>query len=120
MTLLAVLGAGIAGALARFVTEMTLERSRPTVPWGVFAVNIAGSGLLGLLVALHAAGRVSAGALAIAGTGFCGAFTTYSAFTLATVRLARIERRVALLVAAAMVAGCALAAAAGTAVAGVL
>ena len=119
MTLLAVLGAGVVGALARYLTERSLERSRPVLPWGMLAVNLSGSALLGLLVGLHADGRVSSATLAIAGTGFCGAFTTYSAFTLATVRLARIRPKVALAFAAAMVLGCAASAAIGHALAGV-
>ena len=120
MTLLWALGAGVAGALARYLTERWLERPGPVVPWGLLAVNLTGSALLGLLVGLHAQGRVSGAALTITGTGFCGAFTTYSAFALATVRLARTVPQTALAFAAAMVAGCAGSAAIGHALAGVL
>lgn len=46
------------------------------MPAGTIAVNIVGSFLLGLFSALALGGSVSA----LLATGFCGGFTTYSAF----------------------------------------
>ncbi len=45
-------------------------------PRGTLLANLAGSLLLGLLVGLSLRGD----ALALLGTGFCGALTTYSSF----------------------------------------
>jgi fluoride exporter len=85
--LLVALGAAV-GAPARYLIDrMVSSRHDSLFPWGTFAVNIAGSFLLGFLAAagLHA----SRGVLALLGTGFCGALTTYSTFGYETVRLAQ-------------------------------
>ena len=57
----------------------------PAAPatWGTLTVNILGAGLLG---ALHGAGT-GTGVEALLGTGFCGALTTFSTFSLDTVHL---------------------------------
>jgi fluoride exporter len=78
--LLVALGAAI-GAPLRFAIATTLDQER--FPWGTALVNVAGSFLLGLFVAAGATG----GWLALLGTGFCGGFTTYSAFAVQTHRL---------------------------------
>jgi CrcB protein len=81
--MLVALGAAI-GAPLRYLTDRAVQGRHDSVfPWGTFIVNVSGSGLLGFLAALtgHAAP-------AVAGTAFCGAFTTYSTFSYETVRLA--------------------------------
>jgi CrcB protein len=52
-------------------------------PRGTLLVNVVGSLLLGFLVALPTPGA----GFALLGTGFCGALTTYSTFSLDTLRL---------------------------------
>lgn len=80
MTLLLVaLGAAL-GAPLRFWVATWLDDD---LPWGTFAVNVAGSLLLGLFVALSLDERP----YAVLGVGFCGALTTYSAFAVQTLRL---------------------------------
>ncbi|WP_232676650.1 CrcB family protein [Nocardioides sp. R-C-SC26] len=83
--LLVVLGA-VLGGPARLWTTALLDRP-PTRGWprGTLAVNVAGSGLLGLFSALALADA----AAALLGVGFCGTFTTYSAFAVQTHRLGR-------------------------------
>jgi fluoride exporter len=113
--LLVALGAAI-GAPLRYLVDLALRTwCGPAFPWGTFAVNVAGSALLGLLVAIPAAAPV----MAFAGTGLCGALTTYSTFGYETVRLAEdgTPRRAAVYATASLVAGLA-AAYAGMAVAG--
>lgn len=104
--------AGGAGAASRYLVDRAVTlRTGGFLPWGTFTVNVVGSFLLGLLVGLEAAGRIGHGWLTVAGTGFCGAFTTFSTFALETVTLARDGRRA---IAAANVGGsvvCGLAAA---------
>ena len=78
--LLVALGAGL-GAPLRFALASALDEER--FPWGTLLVNVVGSFLLGLFVEAGATGHW----LALLGTGFCGGFTTYSAFAVQTHRL---------------------------------
>lgn len=80
MIALAVAAGGAVGAVLRHLVSLRLNR--PGFPWGTLAVNVAGSFLLGVVL-----GRVSPEVAALVGTGFCGALTTYSTFTLEIVGL---------------------------------
>lgn len=82
--LLIALGAAV-GAPLRYLADRWVQGRWGTgFPWGTLAVNVAGSGLLGLLAGVP----VEGGPAALAGVGFCGALTTYSTFGYETVRLA--------------------------------
>jgi CrcB protein len=88
MTLALVVLGGAIGAPLRYLTDLLVQSRHDSVyPWGTFIVNVFGSALLGLV----AGGVVMAGAppwlLALVGTGFCGALTTFSTFGFETVRL---------------------------------
>lgn len=119
MTALLLALAGGLGAAARFVVDgLVRARTGDAFPWGTVLVNVAGSLLLGLLVGAHAAGVLGPGALLVAGTGFCGGFTTFSTAAVDTVRLAQDGRlRVAAAHAGGTLAVCVVAAAAGVALA---
>jgi CrcB protein len=81
--LLVALGAAI-GAPLRYLTDRYVQtRHESAFPWGTLAVNLIGSLLLGLLAGLPAGPTWTA----LAGTGFCGALTTYSTFSYETLRL---------------------------------
>jgi len=81
--LLVALGAAV-GAPLRYLTDRAVQaRFGSAFPWGTFAVNVAGSLLLGLLVGLPVAPWLAS----LLGTGFCGALTTYSTFSYETIRL---------------------------------
>jgi CrcB protein len=70
---------GVGGALARHLLGERVDgRTLDTL-----AVNVLGSFLLGVLVSVP----VEQSLLLLAGTGFCGAFTTFSTFAFETVRL---------------------------------
>jgi CrcB protein len=100
--LLVALGAAI-GAPLRFATASWLDSDR--FPAGTWLVNVVGSFLLGLL----GGAAVDGDWLALLGTGFCGGFTTYSAFAVQTYRrhaLAGAVYAVATIVAA--IAACAV------------
>ena len=105
--LLVALGAAV-GAPARYVLDRAVQH-RFRAPWGTVTVNVLGSFVLGAL----AAG--TSGVLGLlAGTGFCGALTTYSTFAYETVRRAETgERRRAALEAVAGTTAGVLAAALG-------
>lgn len=81
MVLLVALGAAL-GAPLRFCVASWLDDE---VPYGTLAVNVVGSLLLGWFAALS----LSEHSYALLGTGFCGGFTTYSAFAVQSVRLGR-------------------------------
>lgn len=88
MTVLLVMLGGAVGAPLRYLTDLVIQSRHDSVyPWGTFTVNIAGSALLGFLVAAAAALGLPAWVSALAGTGFCGALTTFSTFGFETVRL---------------------------------
>jgi fluoride exporter len=83
MTVVLVVLGGAVGAPARYLTDLALQRMHGTAfPWGTWAVNVAGSFVLGLVASVSSAGVVT-----LAGAGFCGAFTTFSTFGYETVRL---------------------------------
>ncbi len=69
---------GFAGSALRYVVGRWLNGG---FPWGTLAVNVAGCLLIGLLYALAERGNLSSPGLRLLLTaGFCGGFTTFSAF----------------------------------------
>ena len=89
MIVLGVALAGAIGAPARYVVEILVRNaSRPGFPWGTFIVNLTGSFVLGVLVGLATTGAIDGDARTVAGTGFLGAYTTFSTYAYETVRLA--------------------------------
>jgi fluoride exporter len=77
-----------AGAPLRYLADLAIQRRHDSVfPWGTLVVNIAGSFLFGLVVALAGGGDLGTGMVAGLGVGFCGALTTYSTFGYETLRL---------------------------------
>jgi CrcB protein len=85
---LAVAGGGLVGAPSRYLLDRAINgRFESDLPWGTFVVNITGAFVLGLLTGLALSHHLSTVAKALLGTGFCGAYTTFSTFTFETVRL---------------------------------
>lgn len=84
-----VVGAGgLVGAPSRYLLDRAVTgRIESDLPWGTFVINVTGSFLLGLLTGLTLAGHLPPTGKALLGTGFCGAYTTFSTFTFETVRL---------------------------------
>ena len=79
---------GMAGAAARYGLNGISPGGVRDFPWTTLTINVAGSLLLGLIVAF--APRVARWWVGpLLGVGFCGAFTTFSAFSLQTVQLVR-------------------------------
>lgn len=83
---------GVLGTGARFGVEETLPTAHGAWPWATFIVNITGALLIGaVLESLLRAGPDTGARRRVrllVGTGFCGAFTTYSTFMLDTLTLA--------------------------------
>ncbi len=88
---------GAIGSMARYfiggvVSEHFAQSQSQAFPWGTLVVNISGSFVIGILGAVMDAGgrmtpqsRVFATQLLI--TGVCGGYTTFSSFSLQTLRL---------------------------------
>ena len=85
--LLVALGAAV-GAPLRYLVDRAVQAWHDSLfPWGTFAVNVAGSFVLGVLVRGVTVHAVPGGVSALLGTRLCGALTTYSTFGYETLRL---------------------------------
>ena len=81
------LGSAI-GAPTRYLLDQFIQsRHERIFPWGTFTINVTGSFLLGLLIAVSTRNDVDTWLLASAGTGFLGSYTTFSTFTWEAMRL---------------------------------
>jgi fluoride exporter len=77
---------GCVGAVARYATDRAISARHDMVfPWGTFVVNMVGSVALGVIAG--SAAPDDHWVVMIVGTGFCGALTTFSTFSLETLRL---------------------------------
>ena len=77
--LAAIFAGGFAGAAARAEIGELWSAGAGSWPWATFAVNIAGAFLLGYFATrLQERLPPSAYSRPLLGTGFCGAFTTFS------------------------------------------
>ncbi|GAB2731571.1 fluoride efflux transporter CrcB [Nocardioides pakistanensis] len=88
MTVAMVLLGGAIGAPMRYLTDLFVQSRHDSVfPWGTFTVNVLGSLILGVTAAVVVDLDTPTWLLALIGTGFCGALTTFSTFGFETVRL---------------------------------
>jgi fluoride exporter len=94
MSLLLVLTGAAVGAPLRYLSDRAVQARHDTVfPWGTFTVNVLGSLVLGLITGAVTSGGASPQVQLAAGTGFCGALTTYSTFSYETLRLLEGDAR---------------------------
>jgi CrcB protein len=88
VTVAMVLLGGAIGAPMRYLTDLLVQSRHDSVfPWGTFTVNALGSLILGITAAVITDLGPPAWLLALVGTGFCGALTTFSTFGFETIRL---------------------------------
>jgi CrcB protein len=89
MLVAGIAAAGALGAPVRYLLDgFVQDRSDGVFPRGTLVVNITGSFILGLLTGLFLYHAFPTDPKTVLGTGFCGAYTTFSTFTYETVRLA--------------------------------
>lgn len=106
-SILIFIGAGIGGVLRHVTNAIVLSAMGSSFPYGILAVNIIGSTLMGLVAgwfAFH--GEASSEMKLFLATGILGGFTTFSAFSLDTALL--LERGETTLAATYVVASVAL------------
>jgi fluoride exporter len=88
--LLVGLGGGV-GAMARYGVSLAIPQAPGGWPWATFLINVSGSLLIGVLAGwLSAKGEAGEPWRLLLGVGVLGGFTTFSAYSLETLRL--IER----------------------------
>jgi CrcB protein len=86
----AIMAGGAIGTLARAGLAEALPPRGGQWPWATFVVNLAGAFILGwLLTRLAERSAPSRHWRFFAGTGFCGALTTFSTFQIETFEFAR-------------------------------
>jgi CrcB protein len=89
VTIFGVAIAGALGALARYgLGGFIANRFPSTFPWETFVINISGSFIIGLLFVIFTERLMPHPALRTSlMVGFVGAYTTFSTFSLETIRL---------------------------------
>ncbi len=83
-------GAALGGILRYFFSGVAARLAGETFPWGTLFVNVSGSVIIGFFVSLTGPeGRliVPANVRLFVMTGLCGGYTTFSTFSLETLRL---------------------------------
>ncbi len=87
--LLTVGSGGFIGSVLRYLVYRYFEDPRDTgLPWGTIAVNVIGSLLAGFLFGISEKTNLIPETLSLfLLVGFCGGFTTFSAFALDNVKL---------------------------------
>jgi CrcB protein len=80
--------AAAVGAPLRYLVDGAIgDRTGDVFPWGTFVINTTGSLLFGFLTGLALYHAFPKAPRLVLGTGFCGAYTTFSTFTFETVEL---------------------------------
>lgn len=94
MKLLFVLLGGALGSGARYLASTwAADRFGAAFPWGTLGVNILGCFCIGLLATLaDEAGAIGPNGRVFLVVGVLGGFTTFSSFSLETLRLAEQDR----------------------------
>lgn len=86
--LIVFLGGGIGSALRYLASVLTNKYVQSSFPWATFLVNVVGCLIVGILAGLIIKQQLTNPDLKLLFiTGFCGGFTTFSAFALENIKL---------------------------------
>jgi fluoride exporter len=81
---------GALGSMARYAVSVAMAKvATVSFPVSTFGINVVGSFLIGLIVGFYIKGShgLSQNMVLLLATGFCGGFTTFSAFALENINL---------------------------------
>jgi CrcB protein len=81
---------GAVGSMLRFIVQRLVNTA--TLPYGTLLVNIAGCFLIGLLWGLTTRNSITQTTGLLLISGFCGGFTTFSAFSFEGVQMMQDSR----------------------------
>jgi len=79
-------GAFIGGVL-RFMISVWIKSDSDRFPLSTFLINLLGSFLIGFILSYTFKNEISPNIRLILAIGFCGGFTTFSAFSIETIQL---------------------------------
>jgi CrcB protein len=82
---------GMAGGLGTILRFLVQKNLNTNLPWGTFVVNVAGCLIAGLTIGYFSR-NFHEQKLLILLTGFCGGFTTFSAFTVEGIQMIQQQR----------------------------
>ena len=88
LALVVFVGAGL-GGVARYAIGTLFPVDSAGFPWPTFLINVSGSLLLGFVYAVLDGGSASPVWRTFLGVGLLGGYTTFSTFSLETLRLAQ-------------------------------
>lgn len=79
---------GAGGSIVRWlIAQWAMKWQGAGFPWGTFIVNFAGCLLIGIVIQATDKSGVSGVMRLLLATGFCGGFTTFSAFAVENLRM---------------------------------
>ncbi|MEJ9212231.1 fluoride efflux transporter CrcB [Bacillus smithii] len=79
---------GIFGAISRYLLGKWITGKTSSVfPFGTWFINLTGSFMLGILAVLHSNKIIPEWSWLLIGTGFIGAYTTFSTFGYETIKM---------------------------------
>jgi CrcB protein len=90
MTILLIALAGAIGSVSRYALGTAVQRAtHAAFPVGTLTVNVVGCVLVGIMAKAFMHSQTNPDVRAVLIVGFCGGFTTFSAFSLEVVGLAQ-------------------------------
>ncbi len=87
---LVAIGAAIGGVLRYAISQITSPNGG--FPWTTLGINVVGSFLLGIVIALASRQMMTEEMRVLLAIGFCGGFTTFSTFSAETLALAKARQ----------------------------